>query len=120
MTAEPTSITLRLFGPVRNALGCKDVTLAWTEGMVTEALFRFVEEHGAPTRPFLFDSQGDLWKSLIVLVNDEPVADPQTTRVRAGDTISILLPLAGGSEAAIVPTRPPGGTGRSGSLLVRS
>jgi len=101
MTTEPTNITLRLFGPLVTALGRKEIGLAWAEGTVREALLSFVEEHGASARSFLFDSHGDLWKSLIVLVNDEPVGDLQTTPVRAGDTISILLPLAGGSEASI-------------------
>ena len=98
MTAEPTNITVRLFGPLMTALGRKEITLAWAEGTVREALLSFVEQHGAPVRSFLFDSQGDVWKSLIVLVNDEPVADLQTARVRAGDTMSILLPLAGGTD----------------------
>ena len=118
MSTEPRNVTLRLFGPLRTALGCKEIGLAWAEGTVREALLSFVEEHGASARPFLFDSHGNLWKSLIVLVNDEPVADLQTSRVRAGDTISVLLPLAGGSEAAVA-ARPPGGTDRSGSVPAR-
>jgi len=105
MTTGPTNVTLRLFGPLRNALGFREISLAWAEGTVREALLSFVEQHSAPVRSFLFDGHGNLWKSLIVLVNDEPVADLQTTRVRAGDTISILLPLAGGSEASIAARR---------------
>ena len=118
MTAEPTKVTLRLFGPLRNALGRNEISLAWTEGSLREALLCFVEKHGAPARSFLFDSQDNLWRSLIVLVNDEAVADLQKTRVRAGDSISLLLPLAGGSQAAIA-VPPPGRTDGSGSLLVR-
>lgn len=118
MTTEPTDITLRLFGPLRNALGCKEIGLSWAEGTVREALLSFVERSGASARHLLFDRGGNLWKSLIVLVNDEPVTDLQTTRVRAGDTISVLLPLAGGSEAGSF-APPPGGAARGGSLLVR-
>lgn len=101
MTTTPSNITLRLFGPLVAALGRKEIGLAWGEGSVLDALRRFVEEHGASARPFLFDREGNLWKSLIVLLNDEPVADLHTTLVRAGDTISILPPLAGGSEASM-------------------
>jgi len=110
MTTEATTITLRLFGPLSSALGRKEASLLWAEGTVQEALLRFVEEHGPSVRGFLFDSRGSLWRSLIVLVNDEPVADLHTTLVKAGDSITLLLPLAGGgdvgSRGGRLPMRP--------------
>lgn len=96
MSVGAMEITFRLFGALRDTVGCKQVNLPWSDGTVREALVSFVEQQPSSARGFLFDSHGNLWRSLIVLVNDEPVADAQTSPVKVGDTISVLLPLAGG------------------------
>jgi hypothetical protein len=58
-------------------------------------LVSFAEER-QDVRRFILDGEGDLWRSLILLLNDEPVTDGRETHVTAGDVITILLPLAGG------------------------
>ncbi len=96
MSVGAMEITFRLFGALRDTVGCKQVNLPWSGGTVKEALDCFVEQQPSRARAFIFDSHGNLWRSLIVLVNDEPIPDAQTSLVKEGDTISVLLPLAGG------------------------
>ncbi len=98
MSVGAMEITFRLFGALRDAIGRKEVNLGWSGGTVREALDCLVEQQPARARAFIFDSHGNIWRSLIVLVNDEPVSDTQTATVKVGDTISVLLPLAGGRE----------------------
>ncbi len=89
-------IALRLYGPLRAAVGQPEVRLPCAGATVEEVLVRFVEERDDDIRSFIFDGQGNRWRSLIVLLDGEPVQDSQATRVKAGDVISLLLPLAGG------------------------
>ncbi len=89
-------ITLRLFGPLRDAVGQAQICLPCAGATVKEVMVRFAEERGDAVRPFIFDGEGNLWRSLILLLNGEPIGDSQSTRVKAGDVLSLLLPLAGG------------------------
>jgi molybdopterin converting factor small subunit len=44
----------------------------------------------------LFDSRGNRLRSLILLLNNQTVDELETSRLRSGDVITVLLPLAGG------------------------
>jgi molybdopterin converting factor small subunit len=44
----------------------------------------------------MFDHAGEIWRSLILLLNDEPTALGAETPVQAGDVVTVLMPLAGG------------------------
>ncbi len=94
--ADGGQVKLRLFGALRDATGQKEVTLPCSGCTVHDVLVRFVEQWGDQVRRFVFDEQGNEWRSLILLLNDEPVADGPDTRVRAGDVVALLLPVAGG------------------------
>ncbi|NIO76580.1 MAG: hypothetical protein GTN69_12025 [Armatimonadetes bacterium] len=96
MSVDAPLVTLRFFGALRDTIGQKEVCLPCAGGTVKEILLRFVEEHGDAVRHFIFDEQGNQWRSLLLLLNDEPIEDNQETHVKAGDVISLLLPLAGG------------------------
>jgi molybdopterin converting factor small subunit len=93
---DEAMIALRLFGPLRDAVGQAEICLPYAGATVKEALVRFAEERGDAVRPFIFDGQGDLWRSVILLLNGEPIGDSTETQVKVGDVISLLLPLAGG------------------------
>jgi len=95
MTVSCDQITLRLFGPLRQAVGQTEVQLECAGGTGTDALVSLAEER-PDVRRFILDGEGDIWRGLILLLNDEPVTDGRATHVRAGDVITILLPLAGG------------------------
>jgi len=96
MSDNSGAVTLRLFGPLRDAVGRREVSIACGECTVMTALTQFADDSSEMVRQLVFDGQGNQRRSLILLVNDEPVQDSRETRVRAGDVISLLLPLAGG------------------------
>ncbi len=96
MTAKNGTVTLRLYGALRQAAGGREVELECAEATVGELLTRFTQEKAPRASEMLFDREGNLWRSLILLLNEEPAPERQQTRVRAGDVVSVLLPLAGG------------------------
>jgi MoaD family protein len=89
-------IKLRLFSALREIAGAKEVEVEAEELSIKEALQRFVGKYGDKARATLFDSQGEVLPSVLVLVNGEAAGDGPATRVRKGDTVQVLLPTAGG------------------------
>jgi molybdopterin converting factor small subunit len=90
------TITLRLFGSLRHAVGSREIELPCTKPTLREALEEFTASHTPGVSGMIFDKQGNLWSSLILLLNEEPAADGPQTRVKPGDVVSVLMPLAGG------------------------
>jgi molybdopterin converting factor small subunit len=90
------TITLRLFGALRHAVGSREVELPCSEATLGEALQEFTASHTPGVSGMIFDKQGHIWSSLILLLNEEPAADGPQTRVKPGDVVSVLMPLAGG------------------------
>jgi molybdopterin converting factor small subunit len=89
-------VTLRLFGPLRTAVGSSHLKLRCAGTTLTEALTRFAQRHTDAARQFIFDERGNRRPSMILLVNGDTVADTDAVRLQEGDEIAILLPLAGG------------------------
>jgi molybdopterin converting factor small subunit len=89
-------VTVRVFGALRQALGRSEVELPCAGVTVKDALIRLAASCDGEVANYIFDKQGNLWRSLMLLVNDEPVSDALHQRTNAGDVISLLLPLAGG------------------------
>ncbi len=96
MSAHGSTITLRLYGALRQAAGSREVQLDLREATLGEVLHSFTKDHAPQASEMLFDREGNLWRSLILLLNEEPAGSGSQTRVQAGDVVSILLPLAGG------------------------
>ena len=96
MSGSGGTVTLRLYGALRQAAGSREVELPCPGGTVKQVLRDFAEAHVPRAANLLFDRQGNIWSSLIVLVNEEPVAHEGPTPVQAGDVVSVLMPLAGG------------------------
>ena len=44
----------------------------------------------------LFDGGGEVWASVLLLVNGDAAAEGPATVVKSGDVVSVLLPTAGG------------------------
>lgn len=89
-------VTLRLHGALRHAVGSRDIVLSNYLGTIADALRLLAEQQGETVARMIFDRQGRVWRSLILLVNEEPAGLGPDTPVKSGDTISILPPLAGG------------------------
>jgi molybdopterin converting factor small subunit len=96
MNADNGLATLRLFGPLRAAVGKSEVQVSCAGCSARDALVRFAEGQGDAVRPFIFDECGNQRLSLILLLNGEPIQDQQSARVESGDVLSLLFPLAGG------------------------
>jgi len=89
-------IKLRLFSSLREIAGAKEVEVEGEALVIKEALSRFVQRYGEKARQILFDQQGQVWPSVLLLVNGEAAANGPATQVKAGDVVSVLLPTAGG------------------------
>ena len=91
-------VKLRLFAGLRDIVGKKEVQLEQDGVTLKELLKGFAAQYGEKVQGFLFDNSGNVWQSVMVLVNDEPADRDLAAPVQAGDVISILLPTAGGSN----------------------
>jgi len=89
-------ITLRLFASLRDMVGKKEVQIAREEATLAELLEEFAHQYGERVRGFLFDNEGNLWRSIMLLINGEPADHSAKSKVKSGDVVSILLPTAGG------------------------
>lgn len=89
-------VKLRLFSALREIAGAKEVTVEGDGLSIKEAIAQFADTYGDRARNVLFDSQGQVLPSVLLLVNGEAVGDGPATRLKSGDTVQILLPTAGG------------------------
>ncbi len=87
-------IKLRLFAALRELAGAKEVEVE--AASIGEALERLAQRFGERARGILFDKQGEVQPSVLLLVNGEPAEQGPATALRAGDTVAVLLPTAGG------------------------
>ena len=96
MSSNGSRVTLRLYGPLRQAAGGRDVELDSAAATVKEALAQLVASKGSRVAEMIFDRRGAVWPSLILLINDEPAGLREASSVSSGDVISVIMPLAGG------------------------
>lgn len=87
---------LRLFSVLQEIAGAKQVEVEGDGILIKEALEKFAARFGERAQAALFDSQGELLPSVLLLVNGETPGEGALTRVKAGDTVQVLLPTAGG------------------------
>lgn len=85
-----------MFSSLREIAGSKEVEIEADRLSVRQALERFAERFGERAKECLFDKQGQLFPSVLLLVNGEAAEGGQETQVRSGDVVSVLLPTAGG------------------------
>jgi adenylyltransferase/sulfurtransferase len=94
------AVTVLIPTPLRPFVGGKDA-LQLEAGSVGEVLHRLTSEH-AELRKHLFADDGRLRSFVNVYVNDRDIRQlaQQDTRVAAGDTVSIIPSIAGGTAVA--------------------
>jgi len=88
-------IRLRLFSSLREIAGSKEVEVEGEELSIGQALIRFADRF-EKAREVLFDRDGRLFPSVLLLVNGESAEGGEMARVKSGDVVSVLLPTAGG------------------------
>jgi len=89
-------VKLRLFSKLRDIAGQKVVEVEGDGISIKDALTKLVERLGDRSGEVLFDKQGELWPSVLLLVNGESAPEGAATQVKSGDTVAVLLPTAGG------------------------
>lgn len=89
-------VKLRLFSALRDIAGAKEVQIESGAASIKEALVSFAGQYGEKAQAALFDSNGEVLPSVLLLVNGEAVSDGAATRLSTGDTVQVLLPTAGG------------------------
>ena len=89
-------IKLRLFSSLRELAGTKEVTVEGDGISVKQALEQLAGRLGEQARAILFDGNGEVWASVLLLVNGDAATNGPATRVKAGDVVAVLLPTAGG------------------------
>ena len=96
--SDPASamVKLRLFSALREIAGAKEVEVEGDGLSIKETLQRFAKQYGDRAQGALFDKQGELLPSVLLLVNGEAVEQGGATRVKSGDMVAVLLPTAGG------------------------
>jgi len=89
-------IKLRLFSALREIADSKEVEVEGEELAIGESLQQFAQRFGEKAQQILFDKDGNLQQSVLLLVNGESAENGAQTRVKSGDVVSVLLPTAGG------------------------
>jgi MoaD family protein len=89
-------IKLRLFASLREIAGSKEVEVEGSALSICQALEQFAERFGERARQCLFDKEGRIFPSVLLLVNGEATGSGGETQVKSGDVVSVLLPTAGG------------------------
>ncbi len=89
-------IKLRLFSALREIAGAKEVEVEGDDLPIEVALKKFAAKYGDKAQATLFDRQGELLPSVLLLVNGEAAENGGATCVSPGDTVQVLLPTAGG------------------------
>jgi len=85
-----------LFSALREIAGAKEVEVEGNGASIEAALESFATTYGEKARGALFDGQGELLPSVLLLVNGEAAENGGATTLSAGDTVQVLLPTAGG------------------------
>jgi MoaD family protein len=89
-------IKLRLFSSLRDLAGTKEVEVDGDGISIKQALQRLAARLGEQAKQILFDGEGEVWASVLLLVNGDAASNGPATTVKAGDVVAVLLPTAGG------------------------
>ena len=91
-------VTLRYFASVREALEVPQETATLKGDRVADVLDWLVARHGMELIPLVFDTKKELRKEFRLLHNGSlvPVSDARKVKVKDGDEIVLMPPVAGG------------------------
>ena len=89
-------IKVRLFSGLRDLAGTKEVTVEGDEISIKQALEQLAARLGEQAKTILFDGNGEVWASVLLLVNGDAASDGPAPTVKSGDVVAVLLPTAGG------------------------
>lgn len=89
-------IKLRLFSSLRELAGTKEVEVEGDGISIKQALEQLAARLGEQAKAILFDGNGEVWASVLLVVNGDAASNGPATTVKSGDVVAVLLPTAGG------------------------
>ena len=90
-------ITIEYNGQLRHLAQKESDVIEMAEGTtIPEVITQAASAYDQAFRIILFDSQGALLPSALVLMRDEPVNREQWPTLSDGDVLTLLPPIAGG------------------------
>jgi MoaD family protein len=90
-------VTITYFGQLRHVVGVESEAGEYADALpLTTVLAGLADRYGEAFRTIVFDDQGGLRASLMVLVNGVAVAKGMAPALRDGDVVTLLPAIAGG------------------------
>jgi len=91
-------VKVKLFANLREAAnGQRVVDCAVDQPVSTTELLRtLADRYGEKAQKLLFDPQGGVSQSLVIMCNGQMVRDREAKAISPGDEVAVLLPVAGG------------------------
>ncbi|MCC6442134.1 MAG: MoaD family protein [Armatimonadetes bacterium] len=90
------TIKLNLFASLRQIAGQKQLEIEAGEGATAQDVLKQFAERFKEARKYIFNTEGRILTSTIILINDDTVNADQPVALKNGDELSVLLPTAGG------------------------
>jgi molybdopterin converting factor small subunit len=93
-------ITIHYMGQVKHAAGVashEEVDLP-DDCSVLECIRQLAERTDDRLRHFLLDSQGQVNRTILLFAGEEQVRDAERVKLYDGDVLTVLSPIAGGTE----------------------
>jgi molybdopterin converting factor small subunit len=88
------TLTIRYLGQARGAAGRSSETIQAEDGCTAAALLRALADRHPGLRGLLLTAAGEPSPSVLVFVGDDQAET--TRRLRDGDAVTVLTPMAGG------------------------
>jgi len=91
-------VRVKLFANLREAANGQRLVECPLDGPVSsvELLGTLAAQYGEKAQRLLFDKQGGVWQSIVIMRNGEMVRDRDAKVITPGDEVAVLLPVAGG------------------------
>ncbi|MEY4178679.1 MAG: hypothetical protein RLY70_2253 [Planctomycetota bacterium] len=91
-------LRVKYSGQLRTATRCGEEDVGWSPDRTLAELIAHLAERHAAGRPHLLSDSGAIRPSLLIAINDAAVManEANATRLRDGDVVWLLPPIAGG------------------------
>lgn len=90
-------ISVEYFGQLQHITGIRNESVEVADGVdVTSLISQLAVNYGDRFRDFVLNEDGNLRKSIPIVINDRQIAYGETVLFQDGTRVMILSPIAGG------------------------
>ena len=90
-------ITFQFFGQLRHMADADEVVLETVEhASLSDALQQLASAYEAAFAHIVFDDEGAIRPSLMIMINEQPVNKNAPPRLQNGDVVTLLPAISGG------------------------